>query len=68
MITGWGAHHIDTAHWAMDTELTGPVEVEASAEFPKKGLWDVHGPYHVKAAYANGKYKAAILNKKSPGE
>jgi hypothetical protein len=54
MITGWGAHHIDTAHWAMDTELTGPVEVEASAEFPKKGLWDVHGPYHVKAAYANG--------------
>jgi predicted dehydrogenase len=54
MITGWGAHHIDTAHLAMDTELTGPVEVLASAEFPKKGLWDVHGPYHVSARYANG--------------
>ncbi|MEN8225570.1 MAG: Gfo/Idh/MocA family oxidoreductase, partial [Bacteroidota bacterium] len=25
MITGWGAHHIDTAHWGMDTEYTGPV-------------------------------------------
>ncbi len=54
MITGWGAHHIDIAHWAMNTEYTGPVEVEATAEFPKKGLWDVHGKYHVKARYANG--------------
>ncbi len=54
MITGWGAHHIDIAHWAMDTEYSGPVAVEAIAEFPKKGLWDVHGPYHVKMTYANG--------------
>jgi myo-inositol 2-dehydrogenase / D-chiro-inositol 1-dehydrogenase len=54
MITGWGAHHIDIAHWAMGMEHSGPVEIAASAEFPKKGLWDVHGPYHVKAAYANG--------------
>lgn len=54
MITGWGAHHIDTAHWAMDTENTGPVEVTALAEFPKKGLWDVHSSYHVRAKYANG--------------
>jgi predicted dehydrogenase len=54
MITGWGAHHIDIAHWAMDTELSGPIEVEATAEFPKSGLWDVHGPFHVKATYANG--------------
>ena len=54
MITGWGAHHIDIAHWGMDTEYTGPVEIVASAEFPKKGLWDVHGPFHVRAHYANG--------------
>jgi myo-inositol 2-dehydrogenase/D-chiro-inositol 1-dehydrogenase len=54
MITGWGAHHIDTAHWGMETELTGPVEIVATAEFPKKGLWDVHGPFHVRAHYANG--------------
>ena len=54
MITGWGAHHFDIAHWAMDTELSGPVEVEANASFPKSGLWDVHGQYHVKATYANG--------------
>jgi myo-inositol 2-dehydrogenase/D-chiro-inositol 1-dehydrogenase len=54
MITGWGAHHIDTAHWGMGTEYTGPVEVTASAEFPEKGLWDVHGDFNVEAGYENG--------------
>ena len=54
MITGWGAHHVDTAHWGMDTEHTGPVEIEAEAEFPKKGLWDVHGRFNATAKYANG--------------
>ena len=54
MITGWGAHHLDSAHWAMDTEHTGPIEVWGRAEFPKKGLWDVHGPFRTEAIYANG--------------
>jgi predicted dehydrogenase len=54
MITGWGAHHLDTAHWAMGTEYTGPVEVEAEASFPASGLWNVHGDFHVYAKYANG--------------
>ena len=54
MITGWGAHHVDTAHWGMDTEYTGPVEVWGSAEFPKSGLWDVHGDFKTEAVYANG--------------
>jgi myo-inositol 2-dehydrogenase / D-chiro-inositol 1-dehydrogenase len=54
MITGWGAHHVDIAQWGMATEYTGPVEVEGKAEFPKTGLWNVHGPYHIEAKYANG--------------
>ncbi|MBL7816577.1 MAG: Gfo/Idh/MocA family oxidoreductase [Saprospiraceae bacterium] len=54
MITGWGTHHIDSAHWGMDTELTGPIEVWGQAEFPKKGLWDVHGIFKTEAIYANG--------------
>ena len=54
MITGWGSHHIDCAHWAMNTELTGPVEVWGWAEFPKSGLWDVHGKFETQALYANG--------------
>ncbi|HEX9107033.1 MAG TPA: Gfo/Idh/MocA family oxidoreductase [Longimicrobiales bacterium] len=54
MITGWGSHHLDSAHWAMDTEHTGPVEIWGRAEFPKSGLWDVHGPFETHALYANG--------------
>ncbi|MBN1466746.1 Gfo/Idh/MocA family oxidoreductase [candidate division KSB1 bacterium] len=53
MITGWGAHHLDTANWAMGTEYTGPVEVEAKAEFPTSGLWNVHGSFYVEAKFAN---------------
>jgi predicted dehydrogenase len=54
MITGWGAHHVDSAHWAMNTEYTGPIEVWGVAEFPKSGLWNVHGKFLTHAVYANG--------------
>jgi myo-inositol 2-dehydrogenase/D-chiro-inositol 1-dehydrogenase len=54
MITGWGQHHYDSAAWGMDTELTGPVSIEALAEFPKAGLWDVHGDFFSIAEYKNG--------------
>ena len=54
MITGWGAHHIDSAHWGMDTEYTGPVEIWGTAEFPTQGLWNVHGTFRTEALYANG--------------
>lgn len=54
MITGWGQHHFDSAAWGMDTEYTGPVSVQAVAEFPKSGLWNVHGDFMVKQEYENG--------------
>jgi predicted dehydrogenase len=54
MITGWGQHHYDSAAWGMDTEFTGPISVEAVAEFPKAGSWNVHGDFMVKQEYANG--------------
>ncbi len=54
MITGWGAHHIDSAHWAMGTEYTGPVEAFGWANFPTKGLWDVHGKFRTEALYEGG--------------
>lgn len=54
MITGWGAHHVDIAHWGMDMEHSGPVEIWGRAEFPTSGLWDVHGPFETHARYANG--------------
>jgi predicted dehydrogenase len=54
MITGWGHHHIDIAHWGMDAEYSGPLEIRATAEFPKSGLWDVHGDFNVEALYPGG--------------
>ena len=56
MITGWGSHHLDIAHWGMNTELTGPTEIQGFASFPLpgSGLWNVHGEFLVLAKYANG--------------
>ena len=34
IITDWGNHHMDIAHWGMDCELTGPTSVEARGLFP----------------------------------
>src|SRR5215218_9774535 len=51
MITGWGAHHFDTAHWGMDLELTGPSRIEGRGEFPTNKIWNVHGKYHVELTY-----------------
>jgi predicted dehydrogenase len=53
MITGWGSHHIDSAHWGMGMERSGPVEVWGHADFPKSGLWNVHGIFKTEALYAN---------------
>lgn len=51
MITGWGAHHFDTAHWGMNLEHTGPGTIEGRGEFPTNKIWNVHGAYHVELTY-----------------
>jgi hypothetical protein len=51
MITGWGAHHFDTAHWGMNAELSGPSKVEGRGEFPENKIWNVHGAYNVELTY-----------------
>lgn len=51
MITGWGAHHYDIMHWALEAELGGPSRIEAKAEFPSNTIWNVHGAYHVELTY-----------------
>jgi hypothetical protein len=65
MITGWGVHHIDIAHWGMGAEYTGPLEAECvNVDFPKSGLWNVHGDFEVKMKYAND--VTMIVNGKFP--
>ncbi len=54
MITNWGAHHVDIAHWGMGMELSGPTTVEARADFMTGDVWTVHHTYHVEMQYPNG--------------
>jgi predicted dehydrogenase len=54
MITGWGAHHYDILHWALDVEAGGPGRIEGRADFPKNRIWNVHGAYRVELAYPHG--------------
>ncbi|MBW8040224.1 MAG: Gfo/Idh/MocA family oxidoreductase [Planctomycetes bacterium] len=65
MITGWGAHHNDIAQWGMGTEYTGPVEIKGQAEYPKDGLWDVHGTFSIEYTYASGVKVTCTDNRKN---
>ncbi len=53
-VTDWGGHHIDIAHWGMDCDDTGPVEVEGKGLFPEDGLWNAAYDYNFKCTYDNG--------------
>jgi len=54
MITGWGSHMNDIAQWGNGSDDTGPVEIEGKAEYPDRGLFDVHTKFHAEALYSNG--------------
>ncbi|MDP6634312.1 MAG: Gfo/Idh/MocA family oxidoreductase [Phycisphaerae bacterium] len=51
MITGWGAHHMDIAHWGMGMENSGPIRIEGAGAFPTDGIWDVHGRFSIDYVY-----------------
>ena len=53
-VAGFGVHDIDIAHWGMDAELTGPVEIEGEGVFPDGGLFDTVLTYRLEFQYANG--------------
>ncbi|MGQ9732331.1 MAG: Gfo/Idh/MocA family protein [Candidatus Zipacnadales bacterium] len=54
-LTDWGAHLIDLAQWANDTEHTGPVEVEGTGKFPpREELFNTAYEFDIDYRYANG--------------
>jgi predicted dehydrogenase len=53
-ISGWGVHHVDSAHWGMGTDLTGPVELEGWGEFPKEGIYDSAVKWDLNLVYPGG--------------
>ena len=59
----WGAHQIDTAQWANDTEYTGPVEVEGKGTVNPGSMYNTFVKYELKYTYANG----VVMHVKSGG-
>ena len=54
-MAAWGVHVHDIAHWAMDLDKTGPVEIEGKAVYPPKGdLLDCPVTWQVNYTYADG--------------
>jgi len=50
----WVGHHVDIAHWGMDCDRSGPLEIEGQGEFPDpKALWNTSGKYRLEAKYPN---------------
>lgn len=55
-LTDWAGHHCDIANWGMDTERTGPTEIEGRAVFPeaRDGLFDTPESYRFECKYREG--------------
>ncbi len=62
-LTDWAGHHIDIAHWGLDLERTGPVEIEGRGVYPRDGLYDVPYEYKFACKYANGLTMTVANNK-----
>jgi len=65
-LTDWAGHHIDIAHWGMDTEHTGPVEIEGKGVYPKDGIYNTPTEYRFTCKYANGMVMTVANNKQIP--
>ena len=54
MLTDWGAHLIDIAQWANNTEHSGPLDVEGNGEWPpRSGLYNTATKWDLWYTYAN---------------
>ena len=60
-----GAHVMSCAMWWMGADGTGPVEVEATGEAPRRGLWDSAVNIRVTYTFKNPDW---ILTWNQPGE
>ncbi len=53
-LTDWAGHHIDIAHWGLDFDHTGPVEIQGKGDYPQTGLYNAPSTYKFHCKYANG--------------
>ncbi len=53
-ITDWAGHHCDIAQWGMNTEHTGPVEIEGTGVWPKHLLFNTVENYRFVCKFKEG--------------
>lgn len=67
-MTDWGGHHIDIAHWGLNFDRTGPVEIEGSGRANNNGIYNVPVEYDFNCLYGNGlKMRVANQSKLKSG-
>ena len=50
----WIGHHCDIAHWGMDCDNSGPLEIKGHGEFPPiDGAWNTCYKYRIELKYPN---------------
>ena len=50
----WIGHHCDIAHWGMDCDRSGPLDIEGTGEFPPAdAIWNTCTKYRITANYPN---------------
>jgi len=48
----WIGHHCDIAHWGLDFDNTGPLEIEGKGEFPPQdAIWNTCTKYRINLKY-----------------
>jgi predicted dehydrogenase len=50
----WIGHHCDIAHWGMDCDNSGPLEIEGHGDFPApNAIWNTCTKYRIELKYPN---------------
>ena len=54
MLTDWGAHYVDTAQWANNSDRSGPIRVEGKVEFLSGDIYNTANTFDLLYRYKNG--------------
>jgi len=53
-MTNFGAHHLDITQWGLGMDETGPVEIEARADYDPQKRFELPSWFEITYTYANG--------------
>jgi predicted dehydrogenase len=54
MLTDWGAHYVDTAQWANNSDRSGPISCEGKGQFLSGDIYNTANTFDLNYEYGNG--------------